>query len=332
MWTKKLFPAAVGDEVDLAASARAALDGLGNEIPDKAQLAALAAQGQVDLASRMLFEALLRDGHHGAFIRQVDGMPIKPVPGARAPLLIIVPGMFYRQYPEIGADGSLLIEVANRFGIETELAPTASLGSVSGNVELLHQFLLTRAERPFWLVSISRGSAEVKWLLNAYPEAPYLRRLTAWVGLCGIVAGTPLHHGIYRNRVLKRLHRGVARLTGVHPDLAEQLLSDQPHWQPTRLPAHLQVVNLISVPPSWQVTQHAATRFQRICHLGPTDGVVLLADYLTEPGVIYPVWGVDHFMRSNELGALLYRLLNCLLLNQGQVHEQVDSDRSFAAA
>ena len=329
MLTRRLFVDRIGDEIALHEQAQTQLAKLDGALPSGRLLADLAGNGQVNLASRVLYEALRRDARHGPFINAVDRSPARAQNILSAPLIVIVPGMFYRQYPEIGADGKLLTEIAARFGVATTVLPTASLGSVSNNVEILHAHLSSMPPRPFWLVSMSRGSAEVKWLLQTYPNAPYLRQLGRWISLCGIPSGTPLHEGIHASRILRALHRTLARVNGVSPALSEELRASNAKWQPTSCPEHVRVINLIAIPLSWHITASAVRRYQRLCHLGPTDGVLLLAEYLKEPGLIYPLWGVDHFMRTSRIVALFYRLFYYLLVAKGGNSEKPDNIHSI---
>lgn len=328
MLSRRLFVDRICDEVALSQEALAELSNLDGNLPSSRFLAELAGGGQVNLATRVLYESLLRDPHHGDFIRQVDASPLRARRVSSAPLIVIVPGMFYREYPEIGADGGLLTEVASQFGVDTVTIPTLSLGSVNENVEILHRHLGDIGDRPFWLVSMSRGSAEVKWLLQAHPEATYLDQIKGWVSMCGIVSGTPLHERIYANQFLGAMHRLVARVNGINPELGAELCASNSRWQPTRCPTDTRVVNIIAVPLSWHVTGSVIRRYHRICHHGPTDGVVILSDYLKEPGVIYPVWGVDHFMRTSRITALFYRLFYYLFVGKGENDENNDDRNS----
>lgn len=322
MLTRRLFIESMGDEHALSCAARETLSGMQGAVPDTNYLADLASRGEVNLATRILYEYLLADSGHGEFIRQVDRMPVHPRQATSAPLLVIVPGMFYREYPEIGADGRLLTEIAAQYTIDTTVVPTRSLGSVAENVEILHEFLRELGGRPYCLISMSRGSAEVKLLMQVYSDAQYFDHLQSWISLCGITSGTPLHQGIYANRVLAAMHRMFARVNGINPQLGAELCRNNANWQPTQCPPSVKLINIIAVPLSWHITGSAMRRYRRIRHLGPSDGVVLLGDYLREPGLIYPVWGVDHFVRTSRIATLFHKLLHLMFLSQGESNEK----------
>ena len=43
--------------------------------------------------------------------------------------------------------------------------------------------------------------------------------------------------------------------------------------------------------------------------LGPNDGTALLREQMVLPGLVYPVWGADHFMRVTRMDTFMRRLL-----------------------
>ena len=42
----------------------------------------------------------------------------------------------------------------------------------------------------------------------------------------------------------------------------------------------------------------------------------MVRDALHLSGEVYPIWGADHFLRSTQVSALLYRLFNYLIENE----------------
>jgi len=72
---------------------------------------------------------------------------------------------------------------------------------------------------------------------------------------------------------------------------------------PLRLPPGLRLVSIVGFP----LRRHLTNAFMRRCHqiispLGPNDGGLLLADACHLPGVVYPVWGADHYLRPQNRG------------------------------
>jgi hypothetical protein len=68
-------------------------------------------------------------------------------------------------------------------------------------------------------------------------------------------------------------------------------------WPP--LPAHLRLIHVLGFPLRHHVTHQWAGRgYERIAPLGPNDGGgILLGDVPSWPGVVYPVWGADHYLK-----------------------------------
>ena len=83
-----------------------------------------------------------------------------------------------------------------------------------------------------------------------------------------------------------------------------------------QVPDHIQVVHLFGFPLAEHLSRPLAQRgFHRIASLGPNDGGSnLLSDLIGLPGLTYPVWGADHYLRPNwDIGSLIRRLFHYLL-------------------
>jgi hypothetical protein len=81
---------------------------------------------------------------------------------------------------------------------------------------------------------------------------------------------------------------------------------------PLKLPPGLTAVHVVGFPLRRHLSCRWARRgYRRLEPLGPSDGGgILLADAASRPGVVYPVWGADHYLR---LGSRLRPLLGQLL-------------------
>ena len=67
-----------------------------------------------------------------------------------------------------------------------------------------------------------------------------------------------------------------------------------------------------SLPLREHLTGNPAARHARLAPLGPNDGSTLVQGALAAPGLTYPVWGADHYMRVAGGDLLLARLLGLL--------------------
>jgi len=312
---RSLFLSAVGDKVQLMRQADEIARNFHGQLPGSARLQSIALQYDVNIATLVLEQCLRRDPAHGCFIRQVEEAMTTTTIIQDAPLLVIVPGLYYKEHPELGGDAGIISNIAKKFGLTSEIVPTKSLGSINENSEILHQFLRENHSRPYWLASISRGGAEFKWLLYKYPNADYLDRLQGWVSVNGIVKGTRVFDKVRESGLSRTLFHLLAKLNRIDSRLVDELHHSRTQWAETVLPERIQYINIISLPMSWDITGPVQSRYRQLAHHGPNDGAVILGDYLTEPGLIYPMAGADHLMRKSNLSAVFYKLINHLLVD-----------------
>jgi hypothetical protein len=282
-------------------------------------LQALAGSEGMDFATALLYDRLRRSAEHGPFIAHLETLPETdgPIAGAEDVTVAVAPGGFYRERPETGADGRFLLEQATRLGCRTNVLPLESFGTLDGNARIIAGWLRDRAG-PIVLVSLSKSGAEVRLALAA-PDAPLdFAHVTAWVNLSGIVRGTPMVDWLLRRPLRCLAIRLLFRLRGYsYPTLAQ--MRRGPHGLldgPFSIPPHISVVHLYGFPLRRHLSRPLARRgHRRIAPLGPNDGGAnLLADLLGMPGVIYPVWGADHYLRPAwDLDGLVRRLFGDLI-------------------
>jgi hypothetical protein len=301
------------DEVGLLARAAEEAQSLQGGVPDGKTLQELT-QGQgIDLATAIFYQAILASPTHGPFVRAVDAEASAPLLTASNLHLIIVPALYYQELPQYGGNGEAIAAIAQACGMRVTVAPLLSKGSLSDNAAILWQ-TLCRADCEALLLSLSVGGGEVRLMLADHARAPELARLVGWVNICGLVRGAPLVTQLLGNP-LRRLHaRTVCKVIGLDFNLVRELDPAHQAWQgPVVLPPALRVVNLIGVPLHSHVQQRSLfKRYEWMQTLGPNDGMSLLTDLLVEPGMIYPLWGADHYFRTPQVSPLLYRLFRYL--------------------
>jgi len=267
---------------------------------DAAGLREAARERGLDFATAVLFQSLRLSPRHGPLIAQLEAA-VHAVPKLDADI-VIVPGAFYKENPETGADGRMVMDSVRRLGYETAAVPLHSFGTVADNAALLADWLRQRTGRPLILVSHSKGTTEMRRLL-ARPDAPDLfRRVVAWVDLSGLFLGTPIIGWLRRHRV----NYWLVRLLFWWKGLAFSALGeiDRPACPPwpgalDRVP-HLHVIHVIGFPLECHLSTPLTQRgYRRLSPLGPNDGTILLEDVFLLPGLVYPVWGADHYLRPS---------------------------------
>jgi hypothetical protein len=306
------------DEVGLLARAAEMTSAFAGEIPDRAALRVLTEEHGIDLATAIFYQSILASPMHGPFVRAVDGEKAAPLPTVGMETnpfhLVIAPALYYQELPQYGGDGEAIAAIARACGMRVTVAPLLSKGSLSRNAAILWETLrgvVNEGEgEPIVLLSLSVGGGEVRILFAEHAGAPELAQVVGWINVCGLVRGIPLATQLLKNP-LRRFHaKTICRVIGLDFDLVRELDPAHLFWQDdVCLPPELRVVNLIGVPLHSHVQQRSLfKRYAWMRELGPNDGMSLLSDLLVEPGLIYPLWGADHYFRTPQVSPLFYRL------------------------
>jgi hypothetical protein len=286
--------------------------------PTAETLAELAGQRGIDFATAAAYQFVRTKPENAEFIQRVEAMEEHGLEGSfeasgRPPFRIgIVPGAFFREYPAAGGDGRTLLAEFERLGIHAEVIPLPSFRRLAEGAERICQWLRRNRDQRVVLVSLSKGGGETKLALAQEPEL--FENVSAWVTLSGILEGTPLVNWLYSQRLRYVAVRGlfwwhrypIAGLEDLRHGAATLLAA------PLQLPPRLRAVHVVGFPFSdsfstpWGKRGHA-----RIARLGPNDGGgILLADAIARPGLMYPVWGADHYLRPGwDIHRLVVRLI-----------------------
>jgi hypothetical protein len=287
-------------------------------LPGAGELREIAAREGIDVATTRLFRALLASPLHGPFIHRVAEIcrAAAPFRWHRDVSLVIVPGAFYREHPRSGADGRLVREQAERLGCPTELVPLASTGTLRDNARTICDWLLRQPARPMILASLSKGGADVKVALSQPEAGRAFQHVIGWISLSGILAGTPMADWVLSPRLGAALTRLYYRLRGEDLRFLRELRygSGLPLDFALRLPTHVRLISIVGFP----LREHLSRGISRRCHrrlssLGPNDGGLVLADVCALPGLVYPVWGADHYLQpAAEASVLVSAVLQYL--------------------
>lgn len=317
MKRRPFFLAAPGDALALEAEAEVMLDRLW---PCSAKQLVLAAGNQrPDLALALLYRACFR-GSNGDFLRQLAGLPSGATPLSKAVRVLVVPGLNFRQHPEVGADGRLLADIARRLGARAEILDINPRGAVSANGAMIAERLARLNGEPVWLISVSKGSADLRAAFGFIGHWP--QGVSGWINLSGIFQGTPHADRVTQSALRRWLHRMLLTLDGSVFDKVEELRTDCPMWLPVEPPSSERMVHVLGFPPSWSIEMRFARHYLRLReNFGPNDGLTPLTDCFEYPGRIFPVWGADHFMRIPDLAALIYKLFHFISAVEGESFE-----------
>lgn len=271
-------------------------------------------QGGIEVATAASFLRLHGHSENHRFHQQVWTEPTGAQPLRRI-RIGLVPGAFYRDHHGTGADGERLLRLLRVSGHPAERIPISSFGRTAANALLIRDWLALGGPDGSVLLSLSKGACDVK---SALADPAAADRTRGWLSLSGLGSGTPLVGWLRRRPwrwaaiwlLLKLRGQSITTLHDLRHD-PEGTLSPWPS-----LPGNRPLVHIQGVPLTRHLRHPWAHRgHRRLARLGPNDGGgVLLRDVERWPGVVYPVWGADHYLQPDwDLDAELTRVFQAFL-------------------
>jgi hypothetical protein len=278
-------------------------------------LSELARACGLDFATAVIYDRVLRDSLHKTFFDKVNSS--EPLALDPSVMVAVVPGAFYQEERRTGADGARVMEIAGETGCATARIPVCSFGSLDENARIILDWLAANRERRVVLVTLSKGSADLKYALSLPGAAELFRNVNAWISISGMCQGTPLAGWLRRQRLLRLGVRFVLWWRGQRYSSIEELRheADGPLARWPELPSHMKVIHMVGFPLRRHLAHPFALRgYERIASHGPNDGCgFLLGEVVNLPGVVYPIWGADHYLQAIwDVGPLQRILLEAM--------------------
>jgi len=254
----------------------------------------------IDFATALLYDRVVSSAEHCGAIEELKKLRNVSTAEFLAPdvTLAVAPGAFYLEYPETGADGAKILNAAETLGCQAELIPTKSVGTVNENAETIVSWLLQHQGKRIILASLSKGGADIKVALRHARAAEAFKDVAAWINVGGITNGSPIVTWIH-TRTVPTL---IAKLLFWWRGRTLQFLKDldrrakMPLDFVLRTPKHMKVINVVGFPLTHHLsTKHSQTWHRRLVEFGPNDAATVLIDSCKLPGVVFPIWGADHY-------------------------------------
>ena len=277
-----------------------------------AVLADLSARHGVDFATMLFHDRIRSAPRNRDIVAALDSPDVRrPTAGVRARgRILIAPALFYRERPDIGGDGAVVQEAARAAGLDVALLPVESGGTARQNAAIIRELLPQFCSGPTVLVSLSKGTADVRLAFETMDSLP--AGLTAWVNVSGLVHGTPAIDRLTSRWWSRWALRALLARNGAPFELTREFTANGGSAlnRRARAPRGVLTINLIACP----LSRHLGTRFGRIRHrqmapLGPNDGLTLLRDAIIDPGLVYPVLGADHYFQTADVPRVIARLI-----------------------
>ncbi len=276
------------------------------------KLREIAIREGVDFATALLYDRVKRSPLHSPFIARIDQLQSRPreTDVSRDVIVAVVPAAYYKENPHSGADGRLVREEAVRLGLPCELIPLPSTGTLAENSKIILDWLARHRGGKIILISLCKGGADVKFALGSANAPENFRAVLAWVSICGTLNGSPVAEWLLATKPRFFVAWLYCKCKGHSLTFLRELApsSRGPLSTALKLPASMPLIHLVGFP----LRRHLTNRFMRQCHQrvsqqGPSDGGVLLADACHLPGVVYPVWGADHYLRPESRARRIIR-------------------------
>ena len=229
-------------------------------------------------------------------------------------LVALVPGALWEDYPETGADGAMVRDVAARLGWAYERIPTAQAGRLAGNAQVIARWLEERAARRIVLVTLSKGANETRAALDLPDASRAFAHVPVWISVSGSPFGTPWADWLLRRPLRKVLLSALARLNGHDPIVLQDYRRGDGAPPAIRFPATMTFAQLLGFPQREHVASPQLRRFYtRLEPNGPNDGFAYLEELTTLPGPLVPIWATDLYMQGPGSADVPVRLTQLLV-------------------
>ena len=282
-------------------------------------LADISHQQGIEFATALLFDRIIRCPKHRPFVERMQQLQQQQTSAATECLdatVVFIPGAFYVEHPDTGADAAILRAEASKWGCPTELIPTVSIGTAAENGQIVLNWLLARPEKQVILVSLSKGSADIKMALAQPGAQRAFRNVVAWININGILNGSPMVTWIHSRRWARLFCWMLFWIRGRNYQFIRELERRDGgalDFELQRLD-HMRVIHVAGFSLFRHTSGRRARRwYRRLASFGPNDSVMMLADLCDLPGHVFPVWGTDHYLQTGWksetlIGALLQYL------------------------
>ena len=261
-----------------------------------------------EFATAWLYHALARHPANREFIEQFEASSTAAIPNELPLTVCIVPGAFYREYPRIDSSGQALRKELLSCGIETQLIPVKSTGSLDENAAIIRSFLREHAAEQLALISLSKGGSDIKVALRQSRDD--FKNVRLWYSISGTLSGVELVNWVQRRwwaRIINALYFCLClRDPRFITDMARGPAGSLDF--PLTCPSHMTLVHVAAFPVGrHSLTRMSSTWYRRFEKHGPNDSMIMLRELLHLPGLVLPVWGVDHYWKQASAVRLVAR-------------------------
>ncbi len=279
----------------------------------------------VDKAAGVFYNRIINDPRNKAFLdyldkRQGELKTKLPNYASRNIILAVAPGMFYKDNPNVGADGRVVREIARELGLKETVIPTEQTGTVERNGEIICEYLRGRKDvKGIILASTSKGSSDIKKALKQCGhEAWFKEKVRGWFSMGGIFRGSPMITAIHDNWRYRLEGRSYFCWNGYNYEGFKSIRAGDkmPLADPMTLPSSLLMVNIVPIPMFRLVVPRARPFYEYLTKDGPNDGMSMLGDIYVPQAITYGSWRNDHYFRFPMYKYRMYAFITYIVEKQ----------------
>ncbi|GBF49693.1 hypothetical protein LPTSP4_12090 [Leptospira ryugenii] len=234
-------------------------------------------------------------------------------------VLAMVPGMFYKDNPAVGADGKKIRDIALELGIQEEIVAVDQTGTIQENAKFICEYVKNKTDvNGIIFASVSKGSADIKKAIQLCGKESYFEKVKGWYNIGGLNKGTLLVDKIESNWRYRWEAKSYFFFKGYNYEGFKSMNRDPggPLDFELEIPKQMLIINVIAVPQFRQVTKRAYPFYEAMIPNGPNDGMTLLADAYIDGAITYPSWRNDHYFQWPILHARMQAFFVYIVENQ----------------
>ncbi len=259
----------------------------------------------VDKAAALFYYRAIEEPQNKKFLSYLDKKQyeiVKKVPdfSKKNILFVMIPGMFYKDNPQVGADGKSFRVLANKLGMKDVLIPIDQTGTVQNNAKIICDFIEKENESNGMIIaSVSKGSSEFKLAIKECGDKEFFKKVKGWYNVGGVNKGTEVINEVQGNWRYRTESKLYFWWKGYKYDgfLSMRYIKNGPLDFDLEIPKHIMTINVIAVPQFRFVTERARPFYEHLIRFGPNDGMTLLGDSYMEGAITFPSWRNDHYFQ-----------------------------------
>ncbi len=297
-------------ETELAYRADFFIKEFSPRIPTKGELALLSHKYGPDLASMVLYRSICQNDLHGEFVRFINKYAHAHRKENQLHKVFISTGRCFGLEFQSGRRSEYFENLAHDALFSTDIIPTDDTDSVSTNARVLWKSIEMSQEKSIILVTFGRSSAEARMMFEKKSGSKELNKIKAWINLSGIFSGSQLYSNIFNSSWRRSWLNVLGRFSTVNINGLQELSNTYPLWNRNlRLPVGMRVVSLLGLSMSQSIHPLLKRNYKELSHFGPNDGISLSWDSIAQPGLIFPMWNTDYFLRRKDFPRIFQKIL-----------------------